>query len=53
MCGNRSILFDNKTKDGAKKNRQLKELLGLVDMVAETNGGRPYTDDLFVELKVQ
>lgn len=52
MCGNRSILFDNKTKDEAKKLKQLKQLLGLVDKVVEKNGGRPYTDDLFVELKV-
>lgn len=52
MCGDRCVLFDNKTKDEAKKLGQLKQLLSLVDKVIERNGGRPYTDDVFVELKV-
>ncbi|KAL1534135.1 Immune-associated nucleotide-binding protein 9 [Salvia divinorum] len=51
MCGDRCVLFDNKTKDAAKKLEQLKQLLSLVDKVIERNGGRPYTDDVFVELK--
>ncbi|XP_047950131.1 immune-associated nucleotide-binding protein 9 [Salvia hispanica] len=51
MCGNRCVLFDNKTKEAAKKRDQLKQLLSLVDKVVERNGGRPYTDDVFLELK--
>lgn len=52
MCGNRKVLFDNKTKDPLKKADQLKQLLFLVNVVVENNGGKPYTDDLFKELKV-
>lgn len=52
MCGNRYVLFDNKTKDELKKAEQLKELLSLVNAVVDNNGGKPYTDELFFELKV-
>lgn len=52
MCGNRRVLFDNKSKDHLKKADQLKQLLSLVNVVVENNGGKPYTDDLFKELKV-
>ncbi|KAH0712089.1 hypothetical protein KY289_008048 [Solanum tuberosum] len=51
MCGNRQVLFDNKTKDPLKKAEQLKQLLFLVNVVVENNAGKPYTDDLFKELK--
>lgn len=51
MCGNRRVLFDNKTKDPLKKAGQLKQLLFLVNVVVENNGGKSYTDDLFKELK--
>ncbi|KAG8378501.1 hypothetical protein BUALT_Bualt08G0143700 [Buddleja alternifolia] len=51
MCGNRHVLFDNKTKDELKKTDQLKKLLSLVNSVVDNNGGKPYTDELFVELK--
>ncbi|KAK4490024.1 hypothetical protein RD792_000678 [Penstemon davidsonii] len=51
MCGNRRVLFDNKTKDVLKKSEQLNQLLSLVNEVVDKNGGRPYTDELFVELK--
>ncbi|OMO99085.1 Avirulence induced family protein [Corchorus capsularis] len=50
-CGNRVILFDNKTKDEKKKAKQVQDLLTLVNTVSEQNGGRPYSDELFVELK--
>ncbi|GMH03967.1 hypothetical protein Nepgr_005806 [Nepenthes gracilis] len=50
-CKNRRVLFDNKTKDEIKKAGQVKQLLALVDMVMEDNCGRPYTDDLFAELR--
>jgi len=51
LCENRRVLFDNKTKDEAKREEQLEQLLSLVNVVIEKNGGQPYTDELFVELK--
>ncbi|KAK6940347.1 AIG1-type guanine nucleotide-binding (G) domain [Dillenia turbinata] len=51
MCKNRRVLFDNKTKDEAKKVEQVHELLSLVNMVIGENGGQPYTDELFMALK--
>ncbi|KAI5655903.1 hypothetical protein M9H77_24696 [Catharanthus roseus] len=51
MCGNRRVLFDNKTKDKSQKAEQLQQLLFLVNEVVKNNGGKPYTDALFVELK--
>ncbi|OMO78896.1 Avirulence induced family protein [Corchorus olitorius] len=50
-CGNRVLLFDNKTKDEKKKAKQVQDLLTLVNKVSEQNGGQPYSDELFVELK--
>nr|KJB81186.1 hypothetical protein B456_013G135100 [Gossypium raimondii]KJB81187.1 hypothetical protein B456_013G135100 [Gossypium raimondii] len=52
LCGNRLVLFDNKTKDETKRVKQVQDLLTLVNMVIEQNGGQPYTDELFAELKV-
>ena len=46
------MLFDNKTKNTAKKAEQLKQLLSLVDDVDKKNGGKPYTNELFVEFQV-
>ncbi|XP_019461220.1 PREDICTED: immune-associated nucleotide-binding protein 9 [Lupinus angustifolius] len=51
LCDNRRVLFDNKTKDGKKKFEQVQQLLSLVDTVISQNGGRPYMDELFTELK--
>ncbi|MBA0727986.1 hypothetical protein Golax_000931 [Gossypium laxum] len=51
LCGNRLVLFDNKTKDETKRVEQVQDLLTLVNMVIEQNGGQPYTDELFAELK--
>ncbi|KAH0660653.1 hypothetical protein KY285_029260 [Solanum tuberosum] len=51
MCGNRQVLFDNKTEDPAKKAEQLRELLFHVNMVVQTTGGKPYTSELFEEVK--
>uniref|UniRef100_A0A5B7C3N3 AIG1-type G domain-containing protein n=1 Tax=Davidia involucrata TaxID=16924 RepID=A0A5B7C3N3_DAVIN len=50
-CENRRVLFDNKTKDENKRAEQFQQLLSLVNMVIAQNGGQPYTDELFVELK--
>ncbi|KAJ8560191.1 hypothetical protein K7X08_004249 [Anisodus acutangulus] len=51
MCDNRLVLFDNKTKDPKKKTDQLIEVLSLVNLVLEKNGGVPYTNELFKELQ--
>lgn len=50
-CGERRVLFDNKTKDERKKAEQLEQLLFLVNEVVKNNGGKPFTDEIFVELK--
>ncbi|KAK4365707.1 hypothetical protein RND71_013587 [Anisodus tanguticus] len=52
-CGNRQVLFDNKTEDPLKKAEQLRNLLVHVNLVVEKNGGKPYTLGLFEELKVE
>ncbi|XP_065880346.1 immune-associated nucleotide-binding protein 9-like [Euphorbia lathyris] len=52
LCKNRIVLFDNRTKDKHKKHEQVQQLLSLVDIVVEENGGQPYTDELFAELKM-
>ncbi|GFZ09709.1 P-loop containing nucleoside triphosphate hydrolases superfamily protein [Actinidia rufa] len=53
LCENRKVLFDNKTKDPAKKAGQLQQLLSLVNMVISQNGGKPFTNELFTELKTE
>ncbi|KAL8482462.1 hypothetical protein ACS0TY_028582 [Phlomoides rotata] len=49
MCGNRYVLFDNKTEDETKKSQQRKELFHLVDTVVLNNGGVAYSNELFVD----
>ncbi|GAY69341.1 hypothetical protein CUMW_271210 [Citrus unshiu] len=39
-------------KDEAKRTEQIWKLLSLVNSVAVQNDGQPYTDDIFVELKL-
>ncbi|KAJ9567023.1 hypothetical protein OSB04_002989 [Centaurea solstitialis] len=51
MCGGRCVVFDNRTKDQMKKENQVHELLSLVNMVLAKNNGKPYTDEIFSELK--
>ncbi|KAH7436049.1 hypothetical protein KP509_06G091400 [Ceratopteris richardii] len=48
-CHGRKVLFDNKTKNHEKRTRQVSLLLGLVDQVLASNGGRPFTNELFEE----
>ncbi|KAL7090002.1 hypothetical protein ACP275_12G012200 [Erythranthe tilingii] len=43
MCGNRRVLFNNKTTDEAEKAEQLKQLHDLLKTVAQNNCGKPYT----------
>ncbi|KAI3512962.1 hypothetical protein L1887_20285 [Cichorium endivia] len=53
LCGNRCVLFDNKTKDPTKRSSQVQELLNLVNMVSKNNGGKPYTNEIFTKLKIE
>lgn len=46
------MLFDNKTKDEGRKVGQVQQLLSLVNGIVMQNGGQPYSDELFSELKV-
>ncbi|KAJ7533337.1 hypothetical protein O6H91_13G043800 [Diphasiastrum complanatum] len=50
-CGNRRILFNNKTKDNRKKEHQLVELLKITDTMLVANGGKPYSKEIFQEAK--
>ncbi|KAM5574966.1 hypothetical protein ABKV19_014086 [Rosa sericea] len=43
LCGNRCVLFDNKTTDESKRVEQVQQLLSLVNSVIAQNGGRPYS----------
>lgn len=52
MCENSCVLFDNFAIDESKKSMQLKQLLFVVNEVVDKNGGKPFTNELFVELKV-
>ncbi|PRQ20272.1 putative P-loop containing nucleoside triphosphate hydrolase [Rosa chinensis] len=52
LCGNRYVLFDNKTKDESKRVEQVQRLLSLVNLVISQNGGWPYTDERFAKGKV-
>ncbi|XP_031250047.1 immune-associated nucleotide-binding protein 9-like [Pistacia vera] len=51
LSENRRVLFDNKTKDETKRSKQVGELLSLVNRVIAQNGGQPYTDEIFAEVK--
>ncbi|KAG1370007.1 Immune-associated nucleotide-binding protein 9 [Cocos nucifera] len=51
LCKNRIILFDNKTDNQIKRAVQVKQLLFLVDSVVTSNGGKAFSDQIFVELK--
>ncbi|KAH9781288.1 Immune-associated nucleotide-binding protein 9 [Citrus sinensis] len=53
LCDNRWVLFDNKTKYEAKRTEQVQQLLSLVNAVNVKNGGQPYTNECFAELKVE
>ncbi|KAJ9560077.1 hypothetical protein OSB04_005237 [Centaurea solstitialis] len=51
LCGNRCVLFDNKTNDEAKKSNQVNRLVSCVNIVLEKNGGEPYANEVFTEKK--
>ncbi|ONK57676.1 uncharacterized protein A4U43_C09F2930 [Asparagus officinalis] len=43
--------FNNSTQDVDRRAIQLKQLLSLVDLIAADNGGKPFSDDIFEQLK--
>ncbi|CAJ1958581.1 unnamed protein product [Sphenostylis stenocarpa] len=51
LCGNRKVLFNNRIKDENKRLEQVQELLNLVDAIMSHNGGQPFTNELFMQLK--
>ncbi|KAK9740665.1 hypothetical protein RND81_03G052100 [Saponaria officinalis] len=51
VCKDRCVLFDNKTKDGDVIMKQRQNLLDLIEVVMQENGGHPYTDSIFKELR--
>lgn len=48
-CGDRKVLFENKTKDKARKAKQTDDLLRIIDDMLLKNGDNPYTNELFKE----
>ncbi|KAJ0603808.1 putative AIG1-type guanine nucleotide-binding (G) domain-containing protein [Helianthus annuus] len=53
LCGNRCVLFDNRSKDEAKILSQVHELLSQVNMVLDKNDGKPYSSEIFAMFKVK
>ncbi|QCD95405.1 P-loop containing nucleoside triphosphate hydrolase [Vigna unguiculata] len=51
LCGNRKVLFNNRTKDENERLEQVQQLLNLVDEVMLHNAGQPFTNELFKRLK--
>ncbi|XP_008786469.1 immune-associated nucleotide-binding protein 9 isoform X2 [Phoenix dactylifera] len=51
LCKKRVMLFDNKTNNEIKRAAQVKQLFFLVDSVVASNGGQPFSDQIFAELK--
>ncbi|KAI0494323.1 hypothetical protein KFK09_024457 [Dendrobium nobile] len=49
LCKNRVIVFDNTTRDMIKREEQVNELLSLVESVLVDNGGKPYSNEFFLQ----
>lgn len=52
LCKNRVVLFDNMTKDRWLQEKQLENLLDVVDSVNTNNGGKPFSDQMLTCIKV-
>ncbi|XP_023636094.1 immune-associated nucleotide-binding protein 13 [Capsella rubella] len=51
-CGNRKVLFDNRRDvPERKKDKQLQDLLNLVEQISKKNNGKSYMADLSLELR--
>ncbi|KAI3837858.1 hypothetical protein MKX03_037565 [Papaver bracteatum] len=53
LCKDRVVVFDNKTKDQKIRAKQVHQLMPLVKMVLAQNNGKPFTNEIFQELKRQ
>ncbi|XP_019094727.1 PREDICTED: immune-associated nucleotide-binding protein 8-like isoform X1 [Camelina sativa] len=51
LSGNRKVLFNNKTKDEKKKDKQIEELLAHVAAIGRKNEGRPFTEEMHRQIK--
>ncbi|XP_026432903.1 immune-associated nucleotide-binding protein 1-like isoform X1 [Papaver somniferum] len=51
LCNNRVVIFDNKTKDENIRIDQVQRLTNSVKEVLAANGGKPFTNEFFEELK--
>ncbi|VVB08671.1 unnamed protein product [Arabis nemorensis] len=51
-CGNRKVVFDNRPSvNKEKREKQVQDLLNLVEQVSEKNNGKSYMGDLSLKLK--
>ncbi|KAI3938782.1 hypothetical protein MKW98_011934 [Papaver atlanticum] len=51
LCKNQLVLFHNVTADRSKRAKQVQRLISLVHLVTKENGGLPYTNEIFNEIK--
>lgn len=52
-CEGRKVLFNNKTTDQGKKVEQLKQFFALVASIGNSNGGKPFTHEMHLKIKVK
>ncbi|KAG2572301.1 hypothetical protein PVAP13_7KG154000 [Panicum virgatum] len=50
-CGDRVLLFDNKSYDELKLHRQLVELFDAVDTIIARNRGKPFSNQMFAQIQ--
>ncbi|CAI9115057.1 OLC1v1015892C2 [Oldenlandia corymbosa var. corymbosa] len=50
-CGNRKVVFNNRTKDKETKAEQRRQLLTLIANILVKTGGKPYTHEVLNQLK--
>ncbi|CAN6275764.1 unnamed protein product [Urochloa humidicola] len=50
-CGDRVLLFDNKSNDELQLHKQLEELFEAVDSVIACNRGKPFTNQIFAQIQ--
>lgn len=53
LCGNRKVVFNNRTKNEIQKEKQVQQLLDNVAAVEKVNGGRPFRDGIHHTVKVR
>nr|XP_034606167.1 immune-associated nucleotide-binding protein 9-like [Setaria viridis]TKW04515.1 hypothetical protein SEVIR_7G115100v2 [Setaria viridis] len=50
-CGERVLLFENKSNDELQLQKQLAELFDAVDSVIARNRGKPFTNQMFTQIQ--